>query len=117
MLLFLVSVCFGCAMYISKEVELTTSHLNQAVAAHQSGQHEEAERYLNLAADYWQTKLPGFATVLRHDAVDEVSREFERLRAYAASPDQDDFLSNCMALLSSLEHIRDLEWPYLHNIL
>lgn len=117
MLAVLALACFGCACYISMEVDMTEACLNQAAEALAAGSARKAEEYLHAAAEYWESRVTRFGTILQHDSVDEVSREFERLKACAFTSDQDTLYQGCKELVSLLENIRDLQWPYLRNIL
>ena len=109
--------CLCSAGYVTASVKQTEGLLHQAMLQHQLGDHVQAAQTVQAAAANWDSHQLYFGTVLRHDEVDDVMAEFSKLEAYAYSKDQDDFRSNCAGLLATLQHIRDMEWPYLYNIL
>lgn len=117
LLVLLLTFCILSAWIVSTTIDQVNEYLNDAVQAHVREDEGMAARYIKLASDHWDQKRVLFGAVLKHDEMDQVTTEFARLHSYASSEDQDDFLSNCKALQSTLSHIREMEWPYLQNIL
>lgn len=113
----ILALCLFTAHYTSDTVQRTSALLEEAVEARRAGDEAEALRLVRAASAHWKDHEAYFGTVLRHDEIDDVIGEFARLESYARSQDQDDFYSNCAALLSELEHIEQMEWPFFHNIL
>lgn len=113
----LLAFCLVSAIYVTTSIRNTEAFLHQAVYCHNTGATEQAAANVQTAFACWRSKQNYFSTVLEHKTVDTVSESFARLQAYSTSEDQDDFLSNCEELLISLEHIREMEWPYYYNIL
>ena len=105
------------AMFVTSTIDQTEADLVQAVFHHNLQETDKMAAFLAQTTEYWTSRQFFFGMVLKHEEVDQVSGELERLRSYAASDDSDDFLSNCAALLATLDHIREMEWPYLQNIL
>ncbi len=118
-LLFLVlfGLCLASAAYVSNAVQETEALLADAMTLQQHGHAREAAAVTHSAADRWNSHQTYFGTVLRHDEVDDVIREFSRLESYADTEDREEFLGNCAALLATLKHIREMEWPYIYNLL
>lgn len=117
LLLVLLGLGFWAAGYVEQTVRKTEALLNQAVNYQQAGQDSQARILLTQAADHWRSKESALEILLRHDDVETVLMEFARLQSYAATIDEDDFLSNCYGLLAVLQHIREMEWPAVQNIL
>ena len=117
LLVFLLVFCLLSACFVSETVEQTTTHMNTAIDLWKCGDNELALKYLKDAANHWDKCQKFCGIVLKHDDLDHISSEFERIHSYANTSDPDDFLSNCAAMLAVLEHVRDMEWPYLENIL
>lgn len=113
----LLGLGFWAACYVEQTVTKTETLLEQAVEYQQTGQEVQARSTLTQAADHWQDKEEALEILLRHDDVETVLVEFARLQSYAATIDEDDFLSNCYGLLAVLKHIREMEWPTIQNIL
>ena len=72
---------------------------------------------IKKAGASWEQQQLFFGTVLRHDEIDDVTEEFTRLESYATTEDQDDFLSNCKALIARLKHVQEMEKLTLLNIM
>ena len=117
LLSFLLTFCLVSAFSVTNTIKKTEVFLQQAVQHHNTGNIEQAAANIIAASDHWEEKQNLLSTVLEHDTVDTVSEAFARLQAYSNSKDQDDFLSNCEELLTSLAHIREMEWPRFYNIL
>lgn len=113
----MLALCSYSSVQVIKTVDETTQILKTAIDADQSGHKEETISIVKKASEAWKSHELFFGTVLRHDEVDEVVEEFARLESYAATEDQDDFLSNCRALIARLEHIQTMEKPTLQNIM
>ena len=117
LLLLLLLLCLLSTQQIAGTIDQTSVHLNAAISAQQAGLEDAAQDQIRAAEHIWRSKEAFFGTVLQHDEIDEVIIEFARLRSYAETEDQDDFLSNCNALLARLQHIQEMEYPLLQNIL
>ena len=113
----LLGLCLFSAAYVSHAVEETELLLTDAMALQQQDRYADAAAMTHWAADRWNSHQTYFGTVLRHDEMDDVIREFSRLESYADTQDTEEYLSNCAALLATLKHIREMEWPYLYNLL
>lgn len=113
----LVSFCVFSACFVSNRVAHTELLLEKAQQLQQQQQSTQAARQVRIAAEYWKDSQAYFGTVLQHDEVDSIGEEMARLESYATSKDQDDFFSNCAGLLEKLRHIREMEWPFVFNVL
>lgn len=105
------------ASTVQTRVTQTEALLQEAMEHQLQGNKAEAQTAIRSASAYWEKHEALFEILLRHNDVDCVMEEFARLCAYAATVDEDDFVSNCSALLATLRHIREMEWPLIHNIL
>lgn len=117
LLALILGLCLWSAGSVNQSVDQTSRLLEQAVALKHLGQDQAALDTVRAAADSWHRRDTFFGTVLRHDEIDGVIRDFAQLEAYAQTDDTDDFFSNCAALLAQLEHIRKMEWPYFENVM
>lgn len=119
--LLLLSVMLFLCMYASSQViqavQTTSSLLEESIAAEENGDKEHSLQMLRAARDQWRKHETFFGTVLRHDEIDNVIEEFAKLESYASTEDQDDFRSNCAALLARLAHIGQMEKPTFENIM
>lgn len=113
----LLILCTYSAIRVIDAVEKTTVVLETAVQAENHGGKEASLQIIRQASDIWKSHEPFFGTVLRHDEIDNVVEEFARLESYASTEDQDDFLSNCKALIARLKHIQEMEKPTFQNIM
>jgi len=112
----LIAICFYAAFSVSNVINETEWFLNQSVAHQKNGDRRNAASFTERAISCWEENETLLGMIIRHDAVDDVEREFAGLKAYAHSDDEDDFFSTSAKLLSALHHIRDMEWPFLRNI-
>lgn len=110
-------LCLYSSSQVAQAVQETTQLLEKAVTAEKNGDKETSLHLVRAACDTWRSHETFFGTVLRHDEIDDVTGEFARLVSYASTQDQDDFLSNCAALLAQLEHITEMEKPSFSNIM
>ena len=110
------AACIGSALYVTNAVTQTASILEQALRTAEQDPHS-AQFAIQTAAKQWDSRATVFGTVLQHDEVDSVMEEFARLEYYAQTENKEEFLSTCAALLAKLNHIRDMEWPTLKNVL
>lgn len=117
LLVVLLGLSFWSAGAVTETVTETETFLLHAIEA-QTGKNEAAAIIsIQQASEHWSRHEKFLDIFLRHDDVDNVIIELARLQSYAATVDDDDFLSNCSALLATLQHIRSMEWPLIHNIL
>jgi len=116
LLLLILAFSLFSAFHISGIVADTEILLAKALEQ-QQGDPIQSANLVRLASETWQKNETYFGMVLCHDEIDSILDEFARLDAYAASSDQDDFRSTCASLLASLQHIREMEWPLVCNIL
>jgi len=105
------------ALFITQTIDQTEAYLDQAVHHYHSRDPDKTTFCLMQTTEYWRSRQLFFGMVLKHEDVEQVSGELARLLSYADTDDSDDFLSNCAALQETLDHIREMEWPYLQNIL
>ena len=112
----LISACLGSAIYVSNTIYVTETFLQNALIFQEKGNNQQAAAEVHNAAEHWKRCQSWFGMLLKHEEIDTVEGEFSSLQAYVNSKDQDDFRSNCASLLSTLQHIREMEWPYWENI-
>lgn len=115
-LLFALLTGFCCisACRVSEVIDDTSALLRAAMGLRNK---EGAVYLIDAASHKWRENAVFFGTVLRHDEIDNVIVEFARLESYAKTKDEDDFFSNCSALIAQLEHIKEMEWPLFQNIM
>lgn len=117
LLALVLTFCLFSALYVTHTVEQTNAYLGSAVSLYQAGDETAAAEQLKKAEAHWKDHNTYCGSVLKNEEIDHVTSEFASLRSYSRSIDSDDFLSNCAALQATLEHIGEMEWPYLQNIL
>ena len=115
--LLILAFCLFSANFTSDRVRETAAMLEAARDARRSGDEMAALRLVRTASAHWKKHEAYFGTVLRHAEIDDILGEFARLEAYARGGEQEDFYSSLEALLTQLEHIEQMEWPFAHNIL
>ena len=112
----LVGFCIFSAFHITEIVRETEQLLIHAVRFHQKGDRNQAAEFVQQADACWEGRETVLGMLIRHDVIDEVEMEFAGLKAYANSDDDDDFLCTSAKLFSSLQHVREMEWPFIRNV-
>lgn len=115
--LIMLLLCVYSASCVIKAVDETSQILEKAVQTENAGDDEQTLEMIKKAGATWEQQQLFFGTVLRHDEIDNVTEEFARLESYASTEDQDDFLSNCKALIARLKHVQEMEKLTLQNIM
>ena len=115
--LLILAFCLFSANFTSDRVQETSAMLKAALDARRAGDELSSLRLVRTASAHWKKHEAYFGTVLRHAEIDDILGKFARLEAFARGEDQDEFYSTCAALLTQLEHIEQMEWPFAHNIL
>jgi len=111
-LLLVACVLFSCA--ICHAAEDVNGVLSDAISTDST---DACAAYMEDAAMRWKDRQRILGIFLHHDEADEIAEDLEQLCSYAQSEDSDDFFSICSSLQEKLEHICEMQWPYLHNIL
>lgn len=108
--------CLWSGYYVTQAVNEAEENLGLAYRLAEQEDTGAALQAVEAASSCWDDHSGYFGTVLRHDEIDGVVGEFARLRITIRSGDKDEFLPTCAALLATLRHIREMEWPYFYNI-
>ena len=117
LLIILLLFCIYSAFYVSNATTAAEVILMRSVAYYRAGAEDAAAEHLNRAAELWRSHETMCGIVLKHEDLDEITREFSRLLSYAHTGDGEEFLSGCEALRETLRHVREMEWPLIQNIL
>lgn len=117
LLIFCLVACLGSVFALQHYADQTTAMLERAKDAAHVSDYETALVIVEEAGDYWQSHQGFFGMVLRHDEADGVFSDFEALAEYARYAIEEEFASNCAELIAQIEHIVEMEWPHLYNIL
>lgn len=115
--LMMLLLCVYSASCVIKTVDETAQILEKAIETELAGNDTQTQEIIKEASESWESHQLFFGTVLRHDEIDNVTEEFARLESYASTEDQDDFLSNCKALIARLKHVQEMEKLTLQNIM
>ncbi len=115
--LIMLLLCVYSASCVIKTVDETAQILEKAIETELAGNDTQTQEIIKEASKSWESHQLFFGTVLRHDEIDNVTEEFARLESYATTEDQDDFLSNCKALIARLMHVQEMEKLTLQNIM
>lgn len=117
LLALILGLCLWSAEAVTQSIADTSRMLEEAMIWKQKGADQMALDKILAAGDSWRTQDTFFGTVLRHDEIDGVIRDFAQLEAYAKTDNTDEFFSSCAALLAQLEHIQKMEWPSFENVM
>lgn len=117
LLLVLLGLCLGSAFLMKKYTTSTGALLEKAVASAQQEDFAVATAFCNQAKEEWDSHATVFGSLLSHDEADQVGIGLVRLLAFGKTEDMDEFLATGMELIQHVHHIRDMEFPYLRNVL
>ena len=105
------------AYHVTNEIANAELLLQEAVLNFEQGNTDQTVALIQHAEQHWQDHKNLFGVLLYHDEIDLVQAEFSSLSAYAAANDEPDFTSSSAALITKLQRLQEMEWPYLSNIL
>ena len=91
--------------------------LERSTLCARNGDLSGAAAALRSAERIWASREAFFGVALRHEEMDQIFTGFAAMREYVHLQDLDDYLASAAEMVSSLEHLRDMELPLLHNIL
>ena len=109
--------CLVSAFTVRGVCERVIGLLDRSILCARNGDLSGAARALQAAEKIWSAREAFFGVVLRHEEMDQVFTGFSSMREYVRLQDLDDYLALAAEMVSSLEHLRDMELPLLHNIL
>ena len=113
----IICLCFLGAFYITNHVVQAEQLIQNAMDAYTIGDIEAAQHIIDQAMKSWTNCRISFGILICHEDFDAIQTDLSTLKFYKQQDDQSDFCSLCSSLLSRLRHIREIEWPYLFNIL
>lgn len=113
----LLALCFIGAAAVTARADGLLVMLRQVRDAVAHGNDGEAVRCAERAESFWRENAVLLGSLLRHDEADGVTVQLAEIRAYALARDRDELLAVCAATESRLEHIREMEFPLLQNVL
>ncbi|MFI3313424.1 MAG: DUF4363 family protein [Eubacteriales bacterium] len=111
------TACLVSVIVLQHHADQTTALLEQAKDAAHVSDYDTALVIVEEAGEYWRSHQNFFGTVLSHDEADSVISSFEALAEYARYAIEEEFASNCAELVALIEHIVEMEWPHIYNIL
>ena len=116
-LIVLTALCAMGTRTLTNITEETISLLEEVQRWEELGNRSRSMELLKTASDHWSDCSRLCGALMKHEELDCVEQEFARLLSYAKSQDDDDFRSNCAALITKLNQIQDMELPLAENIL
>ncbi|MBQ7255961.1 MAG: DUF4363 family protein [Oscillospiraceae bacterium] len=117
LLIAVIAWCFFSASAVSERIETVRQTLSAAQVCMRAEDYPGAERLSADAQRYWRSSQKLLGMVLRHDEADGITGNLAELCAFAETKDTDEFLAVCAATISQLDHIQEMEYPLLENVL
>ena len=116
-LILLFSICFFSTFTVKSITKQTEDGLQQVLTLYESERYTEGYKQIQQTDDFWNRNNNILGMLLYHSLIDDVTTELAMLKAYAMTDNSDELYSSCAELFTLLERIREMEYPYLKNIL
>ena len=113
----LLAICILSAATVKNITTQTEASLQQVLTLYQAGQYSEGYKQIMHTDSFWNKHNNILGTLLYHSEIDEVTTELAMLKAYAIGDNSEEIICSCAELFTLLEQIREMECPYLKNIL
>ncbi len=116
-LVFLLTVCFVSTTTVEKITDKTETNLLNAVDSYHAERRMEGYRQIVLSERIWADNNKILEIFLHHSAIEEVTTELAKLKAYAMSENTEELYGSFAELLALIKRIREMEYPFWINIL
>ncbi len=113
----LLSICFFSTVTVKNITKQTEACLQQAVELYQDERYTEGYEQILQTDHFWERNNNILGMLLYHSEIEEVTTELAMLKAYAVTDDFEELYCSCAELFALLGRIREMEYPYLKNIL
>ena len=117
LLIFILSGCIATMQIIQRHTKAAVDYINTAAEAMENENYTLAVSSCEKAISYWNDNQFSLNAFLRHDETGAVETGLTKLLKYAQLQNKNDFLILCAEVKQRLRHIRDAEFPGIHNIL
>lgn len=113
----LFAICILSTATVKNITTHTEASLLQALEHYRAEQKPEGYKQILHADSFWDKHNNILGMLLYHSEIDEVTAELAMLKAYAIAGNSEEIFCSCAELFTLLEQIREMERPYLKNIL
>lgn len=113
----LVAGCIVCTIVISRCAARMEEYLSRAELYAANNDLKGAFTEAKAAASWWEDWAPILDAVRQHSETDQIGFDLGKLLVYAESGNREEFSAICAELLRQVQHIREMEYPLLQNIL
>ena len=117
---FLISLIIFVGMVSSRQV----TRLCDEVLYHLTTIRQSVERYgvdrsdaLPQAQELWQQHLPFICSIIIHDRVDDISRDFAHAAAFLEMESYDEYLASVNELILNFHILKEYDRPSIRSIL
>ena len=113
----LLTICFISVFTVKNITKETEDYIQQVIILYQGEQITEGYRQIKQTEAYWKKHNNSLGMLLYHSEIDEITTELAMLNAYAQMNNTKEICCSCTEILTLLEQIREMEYPYLKNII
>lgn len=108
-----------CAVSLATLDRCTTEaafQLEQARMLGETGDYEQAARWIEKASDGWEKRMGFFGIILPHEQLDKVDGAFRKAQAYAQNENAGEFGPICVEMIDTLLSLSEKERPHYYNV-
>ena len=114
---FLLSICFFSIESVDHITTQTESTLQEAVELYRTGNYKAGSDAIMQTYDFWENKSKMLNMLLYHEQIDDITVQLIKLNVRASEVNLEEIFTGCAELSALLDQIREMEHPYLENIL
>lgn len=116
-IMLLIGLCVFSIQFLSDMITYTCTIIRDATELYKAGEANTALQLITNAEDRWKQNETTLGALLSHSELEAVVSDFAELKARIQCDDSDDYEATASTLLLQLEHILEMEYPLLQNIL
>jgi len=105
--------CIFSACQVTAVVTETEQFLHQAWDSFVDEDITQCEASIQIASAHWKKHDNTLELLIHQDELDHVCEELAGLEASILAGDRDDFQNSCARLISNLQNLRKMQWPYV----
>ena len=107
------AVCVFGILYTNK----ATNEIKHDIEVLQEKSGEDAQVYLEQVRAKWEKYAHALSCYTRHSEIEDVTQCIEPLDAMLLEGQEGMFRIKCDDAINAIDHLRETEQPYIHNIL
>lgn len=120
-IILLFCLCLGVSLYSAYHVDEVTKHMcssvDKAFEALAQNDEEAIRSHVNEISSYWDSEEERLLHLIRHAAIDEITKCVARLEALAITGDYSELAAELASIRWQIDHVNRSERMVLQNLL